>query len=368
MKAFRGFVVKELYHILRDWRTLMILLGMPVIMMGLFGFAIRNEVNDVKAAIVDLSRDATTREIANRLEASGYFRPLAGEVSMRELDGIFQRGEARIAVVFQPEFERRLVKEGHAEIQLVTDATEPNMASTVLSYATAIIQRYQQESLAARSPGGIVLSEVRMRFNPALKSAFLFVPGLVALILMLVCALMTSITITREKEVGTMEVLLVSPLRPPQIVVGKVMPYMVLSVVNVFTVLTLARLVFNVPVRGSLVFLLLECLLFIVCALSLGILISSRTNSQQTAMMISLAGLLLPTVLLSGFIFPISSMPLPLRLLSYVVPARWFLVIIRGIMIKGIGIAHVWQETLILSGMTLFFIAAAVRSFKIRLE
>lgn len=207
-----------------------------------------------------------------------------------------------------------------------------------------------------------------MRFNPELKSVFLFVPGLIALILMLVCALMTSITMAREKEVGTMEVLLVSPLKPQLIVVGKVVPYMALSFVNVVTILLLARAVFGVPFRGSLTLLLAECLLFIVCALSLGVLISTRSNTQQTAMMIALAGLLLPTVILSGFIFPIASMPEVLQFVSHIVPAKWFLRIVRGIMIKGVGIEYFWQETLILVGMTLVFIAASVRNFKIRLE
>jgi len=204
---------------------------------------------------------------------------------------------------------------------------------------------------------------VRMRYNPELKSVHLFVPGLIALILMLVCALMTSITITREKEVGTMEVLLVSPLKPVQIIVGKVIPYLVISLAIVSVVLALAHFVFQVPLRGSLVLLMLECLLFITCALSLGILISTRSNSQQTAMMVSLAGLLLPTVILSGFIFPVASMPPALQMVSHIVPAKWFLIIVRGIMIKGVSFVDIWQETLVLAGMTLFFLAVSVKNF-----
>jgi drug efflux transport system permease protein len=207
-----------------------------------------------------------------------------------------------------------------------------------------------------------------MRYNPELKSAYLFVPGLIALILMLVCALMTSITITREKELGTMEVLLVSPLRPMTIVVGKVLPYVALSLLNLATILGLARLAFDVPIRGSLLLLLAECLLFILCALSLGVLISSLASTQQTAMMVSLAGLLLPTVILSGFIFPISSMPEPLQMVSHGVPAKWFLQIARGIMIKGLGLADLVKPTAIIAGMTGFFLLVAVRSFRERLE
>ena len=207
-----------------------------------------------------------------------------------------------------------------------------------------------------------------MRFNPELKSIFLFVPGLIALILMLVSALMTSITITREKELGTMEILLVSPLKPIQIIVGKVLPYFLLSFINVSTILVLARLVFHIPIRGSVLLLLAECLLFILCALSLGILISAKSKTQQTATMISLSGLLLPTIILSGFIFPIDSMPKILQVISHIVPAKWFLIIIRGIMLKGVGFEYFWKETLILAFMTAVLMTASIRSFKIRLD
>lgn len=369
MKAFLGFVIKEVRHILRDWRTLMILLGMPMIMMVLFGYAIRNEIRDIKVVVVDLSGDSVTRRLTERFMESPYFVISAEARSLDEIEPLFQRGQARMALVFQPGFGRKLEREGTAQIQLVADAAEPNSASTVLSYATAVIAAFQREEFGSFGfRPGIVLAEVRMQFNPTLQSAFLFVPGLVAILLMLVCALMTSITITREKEVGTMEVLLISPLRAPQIIVGKVLPYMVLSLINVATILVLARFVFNVPVRGSLLLLLAECLLFIFCALSLGILISTKANTQQVAMMASLAGLLLPTILLSGFMFPVSSMPEILQWVSNIVPARWFLIIVRGIMIKGVGLEVLWQETLIIAGMTLFFIALSVRSFKIRLE
>lgn len=365
--AFRGFVVKEFYHILRDRRTLVVLFGMPVVMMILFGFAIRNEIDDIKVMVVDQSRDHVTQEITNRLLASTYFRATEVSSSLEDIETAFQRGRIKEAVIFEPQFAERLARDGSAHVQIVTDATDPNSANTILSYTRAILLDYQSEELG-RPSGVSIVPEVRMRFNPELKSVYLFVPGLIALILMLVCALMTSITMAREKEVGTMEVLLVSPLRPPLIVVGKVVPYMALSLINVLTILVLARLVFGVPFRGSLALLLAECLLFILCALSLGVLISTRSNSQQTAMMIALAGLLLPTVILSGFIFPISSMPEALQMVSHIVPAKWFLRIVRGIMIKGVGIKYFWTETLVLLGMTLLFVAASVKNFKVRLE
>jgi ABC-2 type transport system permease protein len=367
MTSFQGFVTKEVYHIFRDRRTLLILFGMPVIMLTLFGFAIRNEITDIQIAVLDRSHDYVTEEIVSALLASPYFVGAALLQSDDEIERAFQRGAIKEAILFEPRFAQRLHRDGTAQVMVITDATDPNTASTMLAYTTAILQDYQQRTFG--TGGGVrIVPEVRMRFNPELKSVNLFVPGLMALILMLVSALMTSITITREKEMGTMEVLLVSPLRPVQIIVGKVLPYLLLSFVNVMTILVLARFVFGVPVRGNVALLLAECLLFILCALALGILISTRSQTQQTATMISLAGLLLPTVILSGFIFPISSMPLPLQYLSHIVPAKWFLLIVRDIMLKGVGIAYFWQETLILAGMTLLLMAASIRNFKVRLE
>ncbi|MEX0599873.1 MAG: ABC transporter permease [Rhodothermales bacterium] len=375
-RIFFGFVRKEFYHILRDRRTLAVLFGMPLIMMALFGFAIRNEIDDVPLLVVDASRDEATDGVVDRLRASGYFDVVEFGAGRRNVEAAFERGDALAALAFEPDFARRL-RRGEAHVQVITDATNPNAASTVLAYTTAVLNDVQSEQALERgmivaadgSDGtGRVVPSVRMRYNPDLESAYLFVPGLIAVILMLVCALMTSITITRERETGTMEVLLVSPLHPLQIIAGKVLPYLALSLVNVATILVLAVALFHVPVRGSLALLLAECLLFILCALSLGMLISARSRSMQTATMIALAGLLMPTVLLSGFIFPISSMPEALQLFSHLIPAKWFLIVVRGIMIRGIGLEVVWMETLVLVGMTAVFMTVAVRSFSIRLE
>ncbi len=367
MKTFQGFVTKEFLHIFRDRRTLLILFGMPIVQLVLFGFAIRNELSDVQVAVLDLSRDYVTEEITSQLLMSPYFVGAAVLRSEADIEAAFQRGAIREAVLFEPQFAQRLHRDGTAQVMVITDATDPNMAQTMLAYTSAILQDYQARTFGAG--GGVrIVPEVRMRFNPELESVVLFVPGLIALILMLVCALMTSITITREKERGTMEVLLVSPLRPLQIIIGKVLPYLLLSFINVVTILVLARFVFGVPVRGSLPLLLAECLLFIGCALAFGIFISTRTETQQTATMISLAGLLLPTVILSGFIFPISSMPVALQYLSHIVPAKWFLIVVRGIMLKGVGLEYLWQETLILAGMTFVLLVASLRNFNVRLE
>lgn len=373
MNTFRGFVVKEFRHIVRDRRTVVILIGMPLVQLALFGAALRNEIRETRVGVVGAVVDDVARGLAVRIDAAPQFEvvPLA---SPDEIEPAFRSGRVRQVAVFEPGFAERLARDGTADLQVITDATDPNTANTLLAYTSAIVASYQAELAAEGKIGGPapavgvrIVPEVRMRYNPELRSVVLFVPGLIALILMLVCALMTSITITREKELGTMEVLLVSPLRPAQILVGKVLPYLALSLVNVLTVLVVSRWAFDVPVRGSYALLFVEAALFTVCALSLGILISSRTSSQQVAMMIALAGLLMPTVLLSGFIFPVSSMPVPLQVVSHIVPAKWFLVIIRAIMIKGAGLDAFWKETLVLVGMTTFFLVAGIRSFKERL-
>lgn len=366
--SFIGFVRKEFLHIFRDRRSAAILFGMPVIQLLLFGFAIRNEINEVKLAVCDLSHDTVTQALTDKLLSGGTF-VLAGEPSAPSAIGpLFARGALDQAVVYEPGFGERLVQDGRAELQVITDGSDPNVSRIITGYTASAVGDYLKESALPGQGAKGVVAEPLMMFNPSLKSVFLFVPGLMAMILMLVSALMTSISITREKESGTMEVLLVSRLRPIQIIVGKVVPYFILSFVNVVSIVAIASLVFGVPCRGSHLLLLLESLLFIMTALSLGIFISTMTNSQQVAMMISLGGLLLPTILLSGFIFPVASMPLPLQAISNIIPARWYLVIVRAVMLKGAGFEYLWRETLVLVVMTGALVLASVRKFRERLD
>lgn len=255
-----------------------------------------------------------------------------------------------------------------ATVQIITDATNPNTANAITTYIQAILQNYQQ----SKNQGIVVPFQVhlntRMIYNPELKSVFMFVPGVMTVILMLVSAMMTSISIAREKELGTMEILLVSPLKPYQVIIGKVVPYIFLSITNALVIVLLSIFLFKMPVQGSLILLGLESVLFIITSLALGILISTLVKTQQAAMMISLMGLMLPVILLSGFIFPISSMPMPLQLISNIIPAKWFIIILKGIMLKGVGLAQLWKATLILMGMTAIFIGLSVKNYKIRLE
>ena len=368
MKRFKAFVIKEFYHILRDWRTLMILIGMPIAQILLFGFAISNEIREVQVAIIDPVKSKHTREITEKLLTSEYFNAAIITETPKEIEKMFQRGDIRQAVVFDPQFEEKFNREHTLSVQVVADATDPNTATLIFNYTQAIIGAYMREQNQLIDVPFQVDVESKMLYNPQLKGVYLFVPGTISVILMLISAMMTSISITREKELGTMEILLATPMSPVQIILAKVVPYLLLAFTNAVIILIMGYFVFGVPVRGDLGLLLLETLLFVITALSLGIFISSRTNSQQVALMASLMGLMLPTILLSGFMFPIKNMPVALQWISNIVPARWFLIIIKGIMIKGQGISFFWKETLILVGFTVFFVGVSIKSFKLRLS
>jgi ABC-2 type transport system permease protein len=370
MSALRGFVVKEARHILRDRQTLTILLLLPLAQVLLFGYALRTDIDGVRLAVVDRDPDASTLALRSRFDGTTVFDVVATVPSTSALPGLFQRNAIDQALVFGPSFGEHLARGDGADLLVITDATDPNTGSTMQAYATRIVQDYERE--LRQGTGGTagfhISTQVRMRFNPTLESVNLFIPGLIALVLTLVSALMAAISLSREKERGTLEVLLVSPLRPWQIIAGKVLPYLALGLINVVTVLLAAWLVFDVPFRGSVPLLLAESLLFIVTSLALGVLVAAVTSSQRTAMVGSLIALMLPTTLLSGMIFPISSMPGWLQPVSNLVPGKWFILIARGIMLKGVGLQHLWLETLILTGITAMILIIAVRRFDYRLE
>ncbi|MDV7186743.1 ABC transporter permease [Lutibacter sp. TH_r2] len=368
MKRFIGFVKKEFYHIFRDKRSLFILFGMPIAQIMLFGFAITNEINNVDIAILDHSKDATTKEIITKISASKYFSINQFIEKESDIEVVFKKGKVKAILNFEKDFTKNLITKKHSNIQVITDATDPNTANTISNYVNAILQNYLKEQNKNTTSAYQIVPQTRMVYNPELKSVYMFVPGVMTMILMLVSAMMTSISITREKELGTMEILLVSPLKPFQVIIGKVFPYIFLSIINAIVIILLSIFIFKMPVQGSLLLLGLESVLFIITSLALGILISTISATQQTAMMISLMGLMLPVILLSGFIFPISSMPVPMQVISNIIPAKWFIIIIKGIMLKGVGLQYIWKETLILLGMTVFFIGLSVKKYKIRLE
>lgn len=367
MKQFLAFVKKEFYHIFRDKRTMFILLGMPIVQIIIFGFALTNEVKNSSIAVFDQSKDAATGSLIAQIDASRYFDVQKQLSSYSELDKIFKEGKIKLAIVFPARFNEDLQHFNKAQVQLIADASDPNVANTLTNYASAIIMDFQQRITKDRKLPYTVNTELKMLYNPELKGAYNFVPGVMAMVLLLVCTMMTAITIVKEKEMGTMEVMLVSPMKPLVVVIAKAVPYMLLSAINIVTILLLSVFVLSVPINGSLGLLLAESILFTLVSLSLGLLISSGAESQQTAMFISLVALFLPTVMLSGFMFPVENMPLPLRVISNVVPAKWYYAIVKSIMLKGTGLQTIWKETLILAGMMLFFLGVAIKNFKIRL-
>ncbi len=368
MKRFIGFVKKEFYHIFRDKRSMFILFGMPIAQIMLFGFAITNDINNVKIAILDKSKDTETQKIIQKISNSNYFNIIQEITTESQIESAFKKGKVKAVLVFEKNFSKHLQTQKNGKLQVITDATDPNMANVISNYVTSILQNFIQEKNKNIKPTYQIQSQTLLYYNSEMKSVFTFLPGVMTVILMLVSAMMTSISITREKELGTMEILLVSPLKPFQVIIGKVFPYIFLSLINATVILLLGFFVFKMPIEGNLFLLGIESVLFIICSLSLGILISTLSNSQQTAMMISLFGLMLPVILLSGFIFPISSMPLPLQIISNIIPAKWFIIIIKAIMLKGSGIAIIWKETLIIIGMTVFYTVISIKKYKIRLE
>lgn len=369
MSRFIGFVKKEFLHIFRDYRTLIILFGIPAVQILIFGFVVRTDIKNAGVAVLDLSKDEVTMKLTNKIISSGFFKATANLSSYTDIDKELKKGRTRAVFVFGEEFGEKLTSQGSANVSIIADGSEPNTATLITNYTMAIINDYTRELNSA--PGAaskMITMEVKMFYNPNLEGQFMFVPGVITLILILICALMTSVTITREKEFGTMEVLLVSPLKPIQIILGKVTPYFLLSFINVLLILVLSWLVFDMPVKGSILLLLAESMLYIMMSLSLGILISTVSETMQQAIFISLIGLMLPTILLSGFIFPIENMPEIYNWVSMVLPPRYFITIIKNIMIKGTGISYVLTETLILLFMTILFIGISIRKFRVRLQ
>lgn len=360
MREFRIFVQKEFFHIFRDRWTTLILLVLPVLMIILFGFGITTEIKNTKFAIYDPVKDEATRGITNKLETSEYFTFERYLQSPDEIEKLFREGQIGFVVVF-----------GDEQIQLIADGTDPNTASTLSNYATVLINSYMQEQsaeLRATTAARGIITESRLLYNPTLKSAYNIVPGIMGMILMLICALMTSVSIAREKELGTMEVLLVSPMKPLLIILSKLVPYFTISIINYITILLLSVYILKVPIAGSLVLLTGLSLLFIFVSLMLGTLISTMVERQIIALLISGMVLMMPAVFLSGLMFPIESMPEILQWISHILPVKWFIIAVRNVMIKGLGFDSIIREVAIMSGMGLVILMASIKKFKYRLE
>ncbi len=367
MKSFRAIIRKEFYHVFRDPRTMLMLFGLPVLQILLFGFALSNEVRNIPILIQDFSKDAATAQLVEKFRASPWFTICDPGAISTDIGSEFQKGHIRLALVLPAQFIEKLTPGATVEIQLIADATDPNTATRMIQYASSIIQDFQSEWMNISESQTLIHIETRMIYNEDLSAARNFVPGLIALILLLICVLMTSVSIVREKEKGNMEILLTSPINPLTIVLAKAMPYLVLSLLNLGIILLLSVFLLQIPIAGSLLLLIGESVLLIGTALSLGLLISIVTQTQESAMMISLMGMLLPTLLFTGFMFPLENMPLALQYFANILPSKWYYVIANSIMIKGLGFEAIWKETLILIGMTAVLLLLSIRMFKSRL-
>lgn len=368
IRLFKALVLKELRHVIRDKRSLFILLALPVVMMLIFGFALSNEVKDSKIAIIDNARDISSQKLIDRIAQSEFFNIGIQIASDREVEPLLKSGEVLFVMVIPNNFDEDLKSQGESAIQLISDASDPNTANIAMRYVGSIIRDFQREFWPQKELPLSIHIENRMLYNPQLESTYNFVPGVMTLILMLLGAMMTSVAIVKEKELGTMEVLLVSPMQPIMVVLSKAVPYLFLCFIDVLVILLLSYTVLGMPIRGNLILLLLECTLFVITTLSLGLLISTTVESQQVAMFVSLVGFLMPAIVFSGFMFPIENMPEVLQIISNAVPTRWFFNIVRNIMVKGLGLSYILKDSIILLFMTLFFLLVALKNFKIRLE
>lgn len=367
MKQLLPFIRKEFYHVFRDRRTLLILFGLPVVQIVLFGFALTSEVKNVNIVICGNAGDAVSQAIVRKIQASSYFTLQQAQVDYPDIEKAFKKGIIKAALVFPSSFNNDLIRTNKAQVQIIADASDPNTAKAIINYLSAIIADYNQSLNPSTNIGYRITPQTRMLYNEEGNGSLMFVPGVLALILMLVCTALTSVSVVRERETGTMEVLLVSPFKPVFVLFAKTIPFLVLSLANVVLILTLSVFVLHVPIAGSVVLLFLETMLFIITCLSLGLLISNVAQSQQAALMLSITLMMMPTLIFTGFIFPLENMPVVFQWISNIIPARWYYRITKAVMLKGLGFGYVWKETGVLLGLTLFFLMVSLKKFKTRL-
>lgn len=360
MKEIAAFIKKEFLHIFRDVRTMMIVLVLPVVQILLFGFAMSTEVNNAVVDILGDANDPHVQMIVQRIDNNPYLETGAYLSTEAEMDARLRKGKSKAVVCFERNFNRKSEKDGRATIKVICDGSDPNTAQMVGNYIQGVVN----EDIDS----GASVQAVQMMYNPAMNSSYNFVPGVMGLILMLICSMMTAVSIVREKEFGTLELVLVSPVKPFWIIISKLIPYLVLSVVNFASIILLARFVMGVPIRGSLVLMSVSSLLFVGASLGLGLLISTISRTQQTAMLLCGMGLTMPTMMLAGIIFPCESMPVALQLISDIIPAKWYIIIIKRIMIQGVGFAAIAKEFIILAGMMILLLWFSIKRFKTRLQ
>jgi ABC-2 type transport system permease protein len=368
MKQLLVFIRKEFYHVFRDRRTLLILFGLPIVQIVLFGFALSSEVKNIGVAILDNAKDVQSEQIITKIQSSSYFKVKEPVLNYPEIEKRFKDGSIKCAIIFPANFGTDIYRKGGAKVQVIADASDPNTATILTNYLTTIINNYQQQLNPTSKPSYQIIPELRQLYNEDQNGSLNFIPGVIALIFMIVSTALTSVAVVKEKELGTMEILLVSPFKPIMVLIAKAIPYLVLSLVNFIIILLLSVYLLDVEIKGSLILLFAESILFIITCLALGLLISNLTNSQQTAMLISMMGMMLPTLLLTGFMFPIENMPVIFQVISHILPSRYYYAIVKAVMLKGLGFGYIWKETLILVGMCIVLLTLALKNFKIRLS
>ncbi|MBN2365040.1 MAG: ABC transporter permease [Calditrichaeota bacterium] len=361
-----SFAKKEFFHIIRDPRSLVILFLMPILQLIMFGYALKMEIQQVNLAVIDFNRSLSSHHLIDQFRGSHYFRPFYFDGSIEQIETLFKARQAHAVMVIPHDFNRQLQRHRSTPVQFIVDASDANAATTIRNYIAQTIRIFNQSHNRIEALPFEVRSTIF--FNPDKKSTYFFVPGIIALLLVMISAMLTSITITREKETGTLEQILVSPIKSYQIILGKVLPYIFLAFAIGVIILLIGIFLFGVPFRGSIILLLVLSTLYILTALSLGLMISTIARTQQVAMMIALISTLLPTFMLSGFIFPIASMPEILQYFTYLVPAKYYLFIARGIILKGSNLMHLLQPTIFLLIMSLVLLVISIRKFEITLE
>ncbi|PJJ08294.1 ABC-2 type transport system permease protein [Flavobacterium sp. 1] len=368
MKQLLAFIKKEFYHVFRDRRTLLILFGLPIVEIILFGFALSSEVKNIGVGIQDNAHDVNSQQIINKIQTSTYFKVKSPIINYKDIESRFKEGSIKCAIIIPSNFSADLYRNGGAHIQVIADASDPNTATIVTNYLKTIIAIYQQELNPNTKLSYQIIPQLRLLYNEEQNGSLNFIPGVIALIFMIVSTALTSVAVVREKELGTMEILLVSPFKPIMVLIAKAIPYLVLSLINFIIILLLSVFLLNITIQGNLLLIFGESILFIITCLSLGLLISNITNSQQTAMLISMMGMMLPTLLLTGFMFPLENMPWIFQVISHVLPSKYYYDIMKAVMLKGLGFNYVWKETLLLAGMSIVLLTIALKKFKIRLS
>lgn len=363
MKSLSAFIKKEFFHIIRDKKTLLIIFVMPVMLVTLFGFAIKVEVKDIEVAILDKSKDELSIGLTKKLVSSKYFIKNQDLTSEREIEECFKDGTVKMVIIIPENFSHDFYNQSRASIQIIADASNMNSATSVLSYTQSIIDDYRKEVTKSEIKAPPFDVTVKMMYNPQMKDVYMFVPGVLALVLMIISSIMTAVSLTKEKEDGTYNILKISPLTSPQTIIGKVIPYLIISLINTFIIIVLSVYVLDMVIIGNVFTLFIVCLTFLFTALSFGVLVSSISNSVQVAITISIVGLFMPTTLLSGFIYPIENMPLPLQVLCQIFPAKWFIEAVKSVMIKGGGFSDIWLQLSVLVVMTLFYIRVSVLKY-----